>query len=263
MRTENFSALYTLDYNLENSFAMCQRWVHPWFQMSAPRKTSCLLYFRCFAAEYRTERNVISVPRGAVVYVPEGAVYTTHFTDFTDDKIDTILIEFSLRKQNEPFVVTTDITILPYENEAWLADLFYLSTEESSPAAIKAITYQILNHLSLSQQHKKILSTHFRQIAKGIQYLESNPTQDKSLQEIANMCSVSTAYFRRLFKEYAGVTPSEYRITNRIEYAKRLLRLGTMTIAEVADKAGFEDPAYFCRIFKRRCGISPGKYIHR
>jgi AraC-like DNA-binding protein len=33
-----------------------------------------------------------------------------------------------------------------------------------------------------------------------------------------------------------------------------------MTIAEVADKAGFESEFYFSRIFKKKMGVAPGEY---
>ena len=268
MQTVDFFSLYTLNYNLDCVFAMRQNWKQKGFyNKNHPRSTGCLLYFVGCAGEYRENRRSFTVPKGSVVYIPEGSVYKTRFFDFDGGEVDTILIEFSLlRPDNERFNVADKITVVKKGRDALLHQLFVQAADEQSAAMVstasmKAVIYQILNHLSRAQRQKKLRSKRFYPIAEGITYLETDPGQEKSIQEIAKMCFVSPATFRRLFKEYAGVSPVEYRIAARIEYAKNLLRLGTMTTTEVAREVGFEDPAYFCRIFKKRCGVSPGQYL--
>ena len=107
--------------------------------------------------------------------------------------------------------------------------------------------------------HKKsgLNAGQFSLIAKGIRYLEEDPLQEKSIEEIAKMCAVSSGCFRRLFSEYAGVSPSVYRIRNKMEKAKVLLESGTCTVGEVSEKLGFSDVSYFSRLFKKYMGITP------
>lgn len=267
----DFFSLYTLDYNLGSVFAMRQRWRQKGsFQMNVPRTTSCLLYFCGCAGIYRENGKRFVAPKGSVVYIPEGAVYKTAFTDFDDSPTDTILIEFGLRhaNNNEHFCISDKIVVLEHGGGVLLDKLFNRAADEQvspvvSAAALKSTAYQVLNQLSLTHRHENILSNRFSSIAKGIDYLEGDLRQEKTIQEISEMCYVSPAHFRRLFKEYAGVSPTEYRIISRIEYAKKLLSLGSMTTAEISREVGFEDPAYFCRIFKKRCGVSPGQYMLR
>lgn len=268
MEIVDFFSLYTLDYNLASVFSMRQRWRQKGvFQMNVPRTTSCLLYFCGCTGIYRESGKRFVAPKGSVVYIPEGAVYKTSFTDFDDTPTDTILIEFSLLfPNNEHFCTSEKIAVLKHGSDVLLDKLFNLAADEQvspavSTASIKATTYQVLNLLSRTHRHEKILSNRFSSIAKGIDYLESDFRQEKTIEDISEMCYVSPAHFRRLFKEYAGVSPTEYRINSRIEYAKKLLSLGSMTTAEVSREVGFEDPAYFCRVFKKRCGVSPGQYM--
>lgn len=100
----------------------------------------------------------------------------------------------------------------------------------------------------------------FQLISKGILYLEENNASDLSIKEIAAMCNISEIYFRKLFKQYSGVSPMEYKVNIKISNAKKYLTLETLSIKEIAFLSGFNDYAYFCRLFKRKEGITPKQY---
>ena len=82
-----------------------------------------------------------------------------------------------------------------------------------------------------------------------------------SIDELAELCSVSKYYFCRLFKEEMGVTAVEYITKHRISLAEALLREGKKSIEEIAYLCGFEDISYFYRCYKKVKGISPKKNI--
>jgi len=262
MHTESFFSLYNLDYDLHSVYSLRQRWSHrSSFEMSVPRKTGCLLYLWGCSARYREKGRTVSAPKGSVVYIPEGACYKVQYGEFEDLPDDTVLLEFRLVfPDGTPFSAAEGITVLQKERDLLLEELFRQAAEEQN-APLKATAYQILNHLSRAQRQNLMLPGRFRSIAQGIRCLEEDFLQEKTLQQIAQMCFVSESHFRRLFKEYAGVSPAEYRIACRMEYAKKLLRSGTVTVREAAAKTGFKDPAYFGRVFKKSCGISPGEYM--
>ena len=87
--------------------------------------------------------------------------------------------------------------------------------------------------------------------------MEENVSQECSIGQIARMCNVSEIYFRRLFKEYSGLSPMEYRLKRRIERAKNYLAYEDMSVAEIAELLGFVDTAYFCKQFKAYTGVTP------
>ena len=95
---------------------------------------------------------------------------------------------------------------------------------------------------------------------KGIAYLENVSDAELNLKEVSNLCNVSTSYFRRLFKEYANVSPKEYVINNKIEKAKLYIEYENFTVSEIAERLNFTDSAYFSKQFKRKVGMSPSEY---
>ena len=55
--------------------------------------------------------------------------------------------------------------------------------------------------------------------------------------------------------------PNFVAVMARINEACKLLRSGTLSIAEVAASVGFLDQFYFSRVFKRAKGVPPSKYM--
>ena len=83
---------------------------------------------------------------------------------------------------------------------------------------------------------------------------------DLSVAELASLCNVSEVYFRKIFVDKFGVSPKEYIINMRINYAKELLESGMFSVAEVASFAGYTEQCHFSREFKKRIGENPRSF---
>lgn len=86
---------------------------------------------------------------------------------------------------------------------------------------------------------------------------------DLSVRELAGLCRISEAYFRRIFKEKFSVSPKEYIISLRMEYAKKLLRSRQLPVTQVAELCGYPEPCHFSREFTRYTGTSPRSYTRQ
>jgi len=106
-------------------------------------------------------------------------------------------------------------------------------------------------------QHQASEKTDSSPIAQVIQYMQHFYAQPITLKQLAERANYSVPHLCALFKEATGYTPIEYLARLRVEIAKTLLTDSTLTLAEVAEKAGYRDPSYFGRIFKRIVGLSP------
>ncbi len=94
---------------------------------------------------------------------------------------------------------------------------------------------------------------------QAIRLLE-DPSNRVTVEELADMHKMSKGHFIRLFRSYFGVTPYRYRIAKQIEMSKMLLSYSGLSVAEIACRAGFDDPLYFSRLFRRHVGTSPSEY---
>lgn len=80
-----------------------------------------------------------------------------------------------------------------------------------------------------------------------------------SIQQIAEELSVSYSNFRKLFKEYTGLSPATYQQELRLLRAKELLSTTDLSIKEIAYRLNFESPDYFSAKFKAKMGCRPSE----
>jgi AraC-type DNA-binding domain-containing proteins len=80
------------------------------------------------------------------------------------------------------------------------------------------------------------------------------------IQTLLPTLGFSYAHLCRIFHGKFGMTPVEYRNAVRLEKVRDLLLHSRLTIAEIADRTGFVDPAYLTRLFRRRYGCPPSFY---
>lgn len=81
-----------------------------------------------------------------------------------------------------------------------------------------------------------------------------------TVQEIAAELGSSYSNFRKLFKEYTGMSPALYQQELRLQRAKELLSSTDMSIKEIAYRLNFDSPDYFSSKFKVKIGCKPSEY---
>ncbi|WP_199614112.1 helix-turn-helix domain-containing protein [Paenibacillus alkalitolerans] len=94
-------------------------------------------------------------------------------------------------------------------------------------------------------------------ISPVLRHLTERFHEALTVDEAAQMCSLSPNYFCNLFKKTTGKTFIEYVNMLRIIEADRLLRETDCSINEVAYRVGFSNLTYFGRVFKKLKNVSP------
>ncbi|WP_194923435.1 AraC family transcriptional regulator [Catenulispora pinisilvae] len=86
---------------------------------------------------------------------------------------------------------------------------------------------------------------------------------NRTLISYAREIGVSPGHLHELVRQQTGLTPGQVTRRQRVVEAKRLLTGTDLAVRQVAEQAGFGDPAYFCRFFRRETGFSPGEFRRR
>ncbi|MBO7303051.1 MAG: helix-turn-helix transcriptional regulator [Clostridia bacterium] len=60
-----------------------------------------------------------------------------------------------------------------------------------------------------------------------------------------------------LFKEYAGVTPAEFKNYLKLENAYNNLRTTNLSVEEISDLCGFSSTSYFRKLFWNKYKMTP------
>ena len=98
-------------------------------------------------------------------------------------------------------------------------------------------------------------------INKVMDFIESNLTNEISLNELASVASFSPFHFHRIFKAMVGETIREYILRLRIEKsANQLTANHKKSITEIALDCGFSSSAHFARVFKDTYGVSASEW---
>lgn len=264
-KTISLRKLYYTDFELTDIFAMRQKWVKGvLFQRPRPRQITGIIYLNnCKGVYTSINGETFTAPPKSIVCLPKGSQYTCLNADCSNTLDDAIMIEFNMIKDNNIFTFSDRPFIINNINNHIAFGIFndiIQAFESSVPSAltVKTEVYRLLSYICKEkvQKHQK----RFGAISLGIELIEANPLSEISIEEIAEACNVSSCYFRRLFKEYSGKSPSEYRMELRLNMAKKMLEGGESTLEYIAEALNFESTSYFCRIFKKKFGITAGQY---
>ena len=115
---------------------------------------------------------------------------------------------------------------------------------------------KVLKQMEAAVQTATNKYAHILSIAK--QYVQNNYNRDISMDEVAEMVSMSYSYFSRVFKEQLHQSFSEYVLSVRMREAKRLMEEDpAIKIKEVAELVGYESVYTFSRAYKQYYHVSP------
>lgn len=94
-------------------------------------------------------------------------------------------------------------------------------------------------------------------------FLDSVFDPDKlpgSISGYADEIGISENYLSRLVKQSTGRTVMAWVDIVRIQRAKKLLAMTSLSIIDIAASIGMDDQSYFSRLFKKETGVTPSAF---
>lgn len=230
--------------------------------------------FTNFYREGRTHHGFIYVVRGAILcsfaesdpkeltlhggellFIPKETVYsTTYLQEDTAIKI----VQFDLASGVlPPYLARPLKPTLP--NAGDLVSAFWKplgSYAFGHPFYSLSCFYELMWQLDLNQSG---LSTKYKKLQPALRELSAHYLENHPIGHYAALCGVSEPTFRRLFREYTGTSPVDYRNDLRLQDARVKLQSGEYNVSEAAETSGFSNLSFFIRLYKKKYGYTPKK----
>lgn len=193
--------------------------------------------------------------KGELLFIPSGSAYTgTYLEDNTKIKI----IQFNIISGALPDYLTkpTKINLI---NAGELVESCFMPLENHK-------SYHPFYHLSslykllwmIDENYNKIPGK-YKKLKAALTELAEYYYENKKISYYADLCNMSEVNFRRLFHEYTGMSPIDYRNDIRLISAKNKLQSGEYNVSETAFECGFTNLSFFIRKYKEKYGYTPKK----
>lgn len=97
-------------------------------------------------------------------------------------------------------------------------------------------------------------------IKEALNFIEQNFQNNITIEDIAAVCGINRSYFGKIFRSSIGRSPQEFLMNYRMVKATELLKLTSLSIAEIGSAVGYENQLHFSRAFKSIYRVSPREW---
>ena len=183
---------------------------------------------------------------GDVLYIPANMPYEVEYSG-----TEMMVLHLSSCNYTAPEVIRVK-SVSAVQTQ--FVRLLECGKRHGSPHLVKAQVYALLD--TIAEEHAALADQ--TATNRYVQYMEEHFCEaDLDIGAVCRALYVSRSTLQRAFLGRFGVTPQQYLVGLRTEYALELLAAGNMKIKEVAAACGFSDEKYFSVVFKKTYGFSP------
>ncbi len=102
--------------------------------------------------------------------------------------------------------------------------------------------------------------TENRYVLLAKEYIRHNFSYAITVQDVARYIGLERSYLYRLFQKHVGLSPQQYLLQQRLDYARDMLLSNRYNVTETAFSCGFSSVSHFSNLFKARYRMSPIQY---
>ena len=143
----------------------------------------------------------------------------------------------------------------------------FINNTKSKDVLLDLMVQELIIRLLQSKARKLILNNvnelfNDTRIGYAVKYIKENLTKNNlTLDEVSEKACMSKSHFFKKFKNTLGVTPVDYINSEKIKFAKKLIKNTPQeNICDIAYKAGFNSVTYFNRLFKKNEHLTPQQF---
>ena len=199
------------------------------------------------------EANRIEARAGETVFFPCGV---RHTSIYLEDSTTIKIVEFDtlLGSLPEYLASPTKLSIL---NAGEIIDSFFISAQtkqENHPFFCLSKLYELLWSIDYRREH---FPTKYKRLKPAINDLNNRFAENRKISYYSELCSMSESGFRKMFREFTGMSPIEYRNDVRLREARIRLQSGEYNVSEIAEAVGFTNLSFFSKLYRRKYGYTP------
>lgn len=112
----------------------------------------------------------------------------------------------------------------------------------------------------VARQSTDVLAIDDPSIAAAVRFIRQAACNGITVPDVVERVGVSRSVLERGFHKYLGRTPQAEIRQVQVKRVKELLTQTELSLAEIADLAGYDHPEYMCVVFKRETGCTPGQF---
>lgn len=168
---------------------------------------------------------------------------------------------------NDTYISQVAIRQIPASQTHFIRQLFFFAIDlNGASIPRKSAIHNALDHLVFETITScgAIVNPVNPAIYESIDDIAKNyRNSDYDLNVLIENSGYSANHFRKLFKDTTGCSPLAFLHLLRMDYAKALMRRNghEMSLKDIANQSGFDDPYYFSRLFKKYEKQSPSEYL--
>ena len=201
------------------------------------------------------EKKEILVEEGEIIFIPRGSSYTGIYQE---DGTEIKIIQFELISGSLPPYLSRP-TKISLSDGGKIIDSFFTPTENqrsSHPFYYLSRLYELLWRIDESLAG---IPAKYKRLRPALDRLQTHWNRGESVAFYASLCLMSEAHFRRLFREYTGLSPVDYRNDLRLKNARAMLQSGEYNVSTASEASGFSNLSFFIRLYKKKYGHTPKK----
>lgn len=206
---------------------------------------------------YRQHGKEILSDANHIVLLPKGAGYQWTCVE----QGECIVIDFDAAEEGDQIRM-----IEVHDNSPFLATfgrLERLTDLNNTVSRLEAmqLLYGLLLALSKSENKRYVPKDKLRLVSPAVNYMMENYA-DVGIRndQLAELCGMSTVYFRKIFESLYGTSPIRYLHNLRILKAKAILSGDFDSVSQVAESVGYASVYHFSKMFKVYTGLNPSEY---
>lgn len=145
-----------------------------------------------------------------------------------------------------------------------LSDIYIRSidkcrTEDEINLLHREVVDDYAQRMQLIRKHNR----YPRSVTVCLDYIYDNLHTRITLEKLAEITALSSAYLSKLFHKEVGMTVSAYITKKRIEAAENMLKFSEYSCLEISDYLCFSSESHFIQVFRKHTGYTPKSYRER